>query len=52
MDVIKVRLQLQNQLSKVSLGSFHSGASPYQGFFHAGMKIYTEEGFFRGLMKG
>jgi len=51
MDVIKVRLQLQNQGSKVSLTNMH-GANPYQGFFHAGLKIFREEGYFGGLMKG
>src|SRR4051794_5946593 len=51
MDVIKVRLQLQNQLAKASLGHLHS-SSPYHGFLHAGKKIYLEEGYFRGLMKG
>jgi hypothetical protein len=51
MDVIKVRLQLQNQLSKVKIINFHS-KNPYKGFFHAGYKIFLEEGFFGGLMKG
>ena len=50
MDVIKVRLQLQNQLAKAA-GGLH-GSSPYQGFFHAGLKILREEGYFGGLMKG
>jgi len=52
MDVIKVRLQLQNQLAKIPTGGFHLKESPYHGFFHAGKKIYLEEGYFRGLMKG
>ena len=51
MDVIKVRLQLQGQLAKTSLTNMY-GANPYQGFFHAGIKIFREEGYFGGLMKG
>lgn len=51
MDVIKVRLQLQNQLAKSAAGGMH-GAAPYHGFFHAGAKILREEGYFGGLMKG
>jgi len=53
MDVIKVRLQLQNQLAKVSMRNMYGGsANKYRGFIHAGATIYAEEGYFRGLMKG
>jgi len=52
MDVIKVRLQLQNQMHRVSIGHIHGIGSPYHGFFHAASKILHEEGFFGGLMKG
>lgn len=52
MDVIKVRLQLQNQLKEVSMKNFRSEGSRYRGLFHAGHRIYLEEGYFRGLMKG
>eukprot|EP01119_Soliformovum_irregulare_P014121 TRINITY_DN3835_c0_g1_i1.p1 TRINITY_DN3835_c0_g1~~TRINITY_DN3835_c0_g1_i1.p1 ORF type:complete len:309 (-),score=43.53 TRINITY_DN3835_c0_g1_i1:68-994(-) len=52
-DVIKVRLQLQNQLHRVSLTQFHhTGETMYKGFVHAFFKILREEGYFRGLMKG
>ena len=51
MDVIKVRLQIQNQLAKVK--GFHGHhAGEYKGFVHAFGKILREEGFGRGLMKG
>jgi len=57
MDVIKVRLQLQNQLRESHLQlshghlTVHAGA-PYKGFSHAFQKILIEEGYFGGLMKG
>jgi len=46
MDVIKVRLQTQNQLQAVRLS-----AQPYAGLFSAGGRIFHEEGV-RGLFKG
>jgi hypothetical protein len=50
MDVIKVRLQTQNQLqAKVGKGMY--GDAAYKGFSHAGMRILREEGF-SGIMKG
>jgi len=52
MDVIKVRLQLQNQLQKVEVTHFYGGEARYQGFFHAAKRIWIEEGYTGGLMKG
>eukprot|EP00027_Filamoeba_sp_ATCC50430_P010401 CAMPEP_0168558106 /NCGR_PEP_ID=MMETSP0413-20121227/9789_1 /TAXON_ID=136452 /ORGANISM="Filamoeba nolandi, Strain NC-AS-23-1" /LENGTH=274 /DNA_ID=CAMNT_0008589197 /DNA_START=227 /DNA_END=1051 /DNA_ORIENTATION=- len=51
MDVIKVRLQIQNQGLRSNLTNIYQD-SPYQGFFRSGIKIYKEEGFGRGLYKG
>lgn len=47
MDVVKVRLQLQNQLQSLDRGS-----QPYRGLSHAALKIAKEEGIARGLWKG
>ena len=52
MDVIKIALQIQNQLKKArGLGVGHAEGE-YKGFRHAAVKIASEEGVFRGLMKG
>eukprot|EP01116_Phalansterium_solitarium_P020510 TRINITY_DN6084_c0_g1_i1.p1 TRINITY_DN6084_c0_g1~~TRINITY_DN6084_c0_g1_i1.p1 ORF type:complete len:326 (+),score=43.30 TRINITY_DN6084_c0_g1_i1:131-979(+) len=51
MDVIKVRLQTQSQLARAQGTSLYA-ASPYNGFSHAFVKIFREEGYFRGLQKG
>jgi len=51
MDVIKVRLQLQNQLEKVSVAHFYGAQTRYHGFSHAAVTIIKEEGV-QGLMKG
>eukprot|EP01117_Protostelium_nocturnum_P008604 TRINITY_DN3087_c0_g1_i1.p1 TRINITY_DN3087_c0_g1~~TRINITY_DN3087_c0_g1_i1.p1 ORF type:complete len:364 (-),score=76.74 TRINITY_DN3087_c0_g1_i1:13-1104(-) len=50
MDVIKVRLQTQNQLS-TSSGKLYENQK-YRGFAHAGKTILKEEGYFKGLMRG
>jgi len=50
MDVIKVRLQTQNQLQRA--GALGAAELPYKGFRHAFLKILREEGYFKGLMKG
>eukprot|EP01114_Cavostelium_apophysatum_P002865 TRINITY_DN12562_c0_g1_i1.p1 TRINITY_DN12562_c0_g1~~TRINITY_DN12562_c0_g1_i1.p1 ORF type:complete len:307 (-),score=35.96 TRINITY_DN12562_c0_g1_i1:12-932(-) len=51
MDVIKVRLQLQNQLKSSHGLHLHTNA-PYHGFLHAAARIFAEEGYFGGFMKG
>lgn len=51
MDVIKVRLQIQNQGHRSNITNIYQD-SPYQGFFRSGIKIYKEEGIARGLYKG
>jgi len=52
MDVVKVRLQTQNQLSLKSQGGMYHADAEYTGFRQALVKIWRQEGFARGLMKG
>jgi solute carrier family 25 protein 14/30 len=46
MDVVKVRLQTQNELVAASV------PRRYHGFVHGFRTILNEEGYFRGLMRG
>lgn len=53
MDVVKVRLQTQSQLvARAGGAALYTAASPYHGFTHALVKIWRDEGYFRGLQKG